>query len=374
MKRGQTICAIATLLLLLFSNPSQSQTFQENVQHFVDSVYAADPTATGFLIHIEAPDQQLSWSYATGRSNRNTPQKLLPNQPLLIASNTKPYVAATIMRLVEKGSINLDQPLEKLLTPRTEKLLSTAGYQLQRITVKHLLSHTSGIRDYVDADYFRFISSHKKYEWTRDEQIARAAKSGKPLAEAGDTFRYADVNYLLLTEIIERQTKTTFYDAMRTLLNYKELHLNETWFAKLEPIPVKTYPRAHQYWDEFKWDAYELDPSWDLFGGGGMISTVKEMALFFRYLFEEKVVKSRSVLELMTRDVPPDLQTNYCLGIRKIKVDGLTAYNHGGGLGTDVIYVPELNTTISVATLEAGHRPVALKIRDEMVRQLRLPR
>jgi D-alanyl-D-alanine carboxypeptidase len=369
-KKAQLIYAVIPLLFLLFSNPAQSQTFQQNVQHFVDSVYAANPSAVGFMVHVEAPDQKISWEYAVGRSDRNSPRKLTPNQPLLIASNTKPYVAATIMKLVEQGKLRLDQPLEKLLTARTAKQLKDAGYEMNIITIKRLLSHTSGIRDYVDPEYFKFISEHKKFEWTRDDQIARAASAGKPLATPGDTFRYADINYLLLTEIIERVTKKPFYDAMRDLLDYKALHLDATWFTKLESVSYRSFPRAHQYWDEFHWEVNDLDPSWDLYGGGGMISTMKEMALFFQYLFEGKVIKDKNVLEIMTQDVPPNLQINYCLGIRKITVAGDTAYNHGGGLGTDVVYIPKLNASISVAALEAGHRPVALAVRDEIVRQL----
>lgn len=370
MNQRLLICTSLCFLLLATFSPCRSETVAQQVAHIVDSVYSLDPDATGILVHIEAPDQQISWSYATGRSNRNTAQKLLANQPLLIAGNTKPYVAATILRLVEQGSLNLDQPIGKLLVPRSLKLLNDAGYRCNDITVKQLLSHTSGIRDYVDEGYLKFVSTHRNYQWTRDEQIARAAKAGGPLAAPGDSFRYADINYLLLTEIIERQTKMPFYDAMRSLLDYKKLHLDETWFAKLEPIPVKTFPRAHQYWDEFRIDAYDVDPSWDLYGGGGMLSTMKEMALFFQYLFDGSVFKDNATLSLMTHDVHPIGEVNYCLGVRKISVAGKEAYNHGGGLGTDVIYIPELHATVAVAALEAGHRSTLMLLREAIVKQL----
>lgn len=360
------------LLFLAFVNRSQAQNIQQALQQYIDSIYAANSEAVGFLVHIEAPDQHLFWSYAVGYSNRDTHKKLLVNQPVLIASNTKPYVAATILRLAEQNKIRIDQPIIECLSSKTEKILSAAGYNTQSITLKHLLSHTSGIRDYVDESYFKFIDAHKKYEWTRDEQIRRAAKTGKPLAEPGDTFRYADINYLLLTEVIEQSTKMPFYTAMRRLLDYQKLHLQETWFTKLEKTPAKAAPRAHQYWDEYSWDTYELDPSWDLYGGGGMVATVKDMALFFQDLFNGKVIQNKNVLEMLYQDVPPNLEINYCLGIRKIHIAGLTGYNHGGGLGTDVVYLPKLHATISVVALEAAHRPVALEIRNEIARQLSL--
>ncbi|PSK91527.1 serine hydrolase domain-containing protein [Taibaiella chishuiensis] len=358
------------LLFCLSAVPAQAQFSRDRLQHFIDSVYAAHPDATGFLVHVEAPDQQLSWSYAVGYADRKTKQKLTADRPVLIASNTKPYVAAAILRLQEQGLLDIDRPVGPLLGTKTRKSLSAAGYDLAIITPKHLLAHTSGIRDYVDEGYFKFIGSHKQHAWTRDEQVARAAGMGKPLAAPGDTFRYADINYLLLTEVIEHCTRKPFYQAMRRLLNYDKLKLNATWFAKLERAPAGVAPRAHQYWDEFAWDTYDLDPSWDLYGGGGMVATITDMAMYFRYLFTGRVITDPRLLARMYTDVPPDLNINYCLGIRKIKVSGFTAYNHGGGLGTDAIYIPGLNATVVVAALEARHRPLALELTKEIVDQL----
>lgn len=348
----------------------QAQPVAQRLQHITDSVYAANAAANGFMVYVEAPDRKLSWGYAVGYADKNKKQPLSWQQPVLIASNTKPYVSATLLRLVEQHKLSLDTPIGKLLSPGSKKLLAAAGYHTGNITLKHLLSHTSGIHDYVDAAYFSFIGTHKKHRWTRDEQIARAAGMGKPLFEPGAGFRYADINYILLTEIIERVTHQSFYQAMRSLLNYKGLQLQQTWFALLEKTPAGVAPAAHQYWDEFKWDTYDLDPSWDLYGGGGMKATVKDMAFFFQYLFNGKVIQDPAVLALMHTDVPPDLDINYCLGIRKISYSGLQGYNHGGGLGTDVIYIPQLNATIAVAALEAGHRPAALAISKEIIKVL----
>jgi len=358
------------LLLLAINSVATAQTTIENVKHFVDSIYAANPQAVGFMLHIEAPKRHLSWSYAVGYANRDTKQKLSTGDPVLIASNTKPYVAAAILRLAEQHKLNIHHPVKTLLSPQTEKLLSAAGYQTDSITVRHLLSHTSGIRDYVDEGYFKFVGEHKKHAWTRNEQIERATQLGKPLSKPGEAFKYADVNYLLLTEIIEQVTRQPFYTAMRKLLDYKKHQLNATWFAKLEQSPLKVKPRAHQYWDEFGWDTYNLDPSWDLYGGGGMVATAADMAMFFQLLFNNKVIHDGKILSMMREDVPPNLDINYCLGIRKIKYAGLPGYNHGGGLGTDVIYIPELNATVAIATLEAQHRPLAVEISKEIVRQL----
>ncbi|PJJ62797.1 serine hydrolase domain-containing protein [Chryseobacterium geocarposphaerae] len=353
---------IFLIILATSHSYSYAQDIQQKIKNIVDSTYAADPKAVGFALYVEAPDQYLSFNYAVGYSDREKKQKLTADQPILIASTTKPYVAASILRLVEKGRLDINQPLKKYLTPKSDKVLSAAGYNTNNITLKHLLSHTSGIRDYVDEGYFKFIGEHPQHAWTRDEQIARAAGLGKPLSNPGEGFHYADINFVLLTEVIESVTHQPYYKTMRKLLGYKKRGLKVTRFAKFENVSQNTAPQAHQYWDQFGWDTCNLDPSWDLYGGGGIVTNVKEMAVFFQKLFSGRIIKNRNVLAQMTTDVPPNLEINYCLGIRKIKYAGLLGYNHGGGLGTDAVYIPQLNASIAVVALEAGHRPVAVEI------------
>ncbi|MFS4469904.1 serine hydrolase domain-containing protein [Chryseobacterium sp. T20] len=349
-------------LIILAASNSYAQDIQQKIKDIVDSTYAADPKAVGFALYVEAPDQNLSFSYAVGYSERETKQKLTADQPILIASTTKPYVAATILRLAEKGRLDINQPLKKYLTSKSDQVLSTAGYNTNSITLKHLLSHTSGIRDYVDEGYFKFIGEHPQHAWTREEQIIRAAGLGKPLSNPGEGFHYADINFVLLTEVIENVTHQPYYKTMRKLLGYKKQGLKVTRFAKFENALENTAPQTHQYWDQFGWDTYNLDTSWDLYGGGGIVTNVKEMAIFFQQLFGGKIIKNKNVLAQMTTDVPPNLEINYCLGIRKVKYAGFLAYNHGGGLGTDAVYIPQLNASIAVVALEAGHRPVAVEI------------
>lgn len=340
------------------------------IKQKVDSVYSMHPEMIGVLIHVEFPDKAISWSYAVGYDGKNSKEELNPNQPVLIASITKTYIAVTILRLVEMRKVDLLLPIKDLLTPGSQNLLSKAGYDLDSVTILNLLSHTSGIRDYVDEDYFRFIDENKQFTWTREAQIARSSLLGGPLGKPGEIFRYADVNYVLLTEIIEHFTGQSFYTSVRALLGYKQNGLISTWFINLEEKPAESAPLVNQYWSTFSWNIPDLNPSWDLYGGGGIASTILEMASFYQKLFNGKIIRNMDVLQLMYKDVLPDLTTNYCLGVRKIKVDNVVGYNHGGGLGTDVTYFPKLNTTISLAVIDADKRSILLSLRDEILRYL----
>ena len=345
-------------------------------QNVLDSIYKANPDSKGFLVHIEAPDKNISWSGAVGYSDYKTKTPLQKEQPGLIASSIKTYVAAAILRLVEEDSISIDSSIEGLISPKSKELLLTDGYDLKEIKIKHLLSHTSGIEDYVSKNnvgqYFDFITAHKKYRWTRDEQIKITVERGDPLGKAGEIFNYADANFLLATEIIESVTKKPFYTAMRELLKYNELGLKNTWQYTLEDIPVNTKPLTHQYYGKYQWDSYDIDPSFDLYGGGGIACTSKDLALFSYHFFNNNIVKNEAIKELIFTDMTTEEgnNKNYFLGLSKSNIKGLDAYGHGGFWATTVVYLPKINTSIAVFVLEKDHKKLRKAILENLVNEL----
>lgn len=357
---------ILVLIQFVFSHYVLAQSFEESIKHTVDSFYLAHPNSVGIMIHIESKDKNRTYSYAVGYSDKNLKTSLYANQPALTASNTKTYLAASILKLVEQNKLDLEQPIEKIIHTNTNTLLQNAGYKTNIILIKHLLSHTSGISDYVDDDYFKFIDQNKKYRWTRDEQIKRATTIGKPLAMPGDTFHYADVNYLLATEIIENTTHQPYFKAIAKLLEFKKYKLNGTWFVSMQQSPKQSKHLVHQYYSKFEWDSYDLDPSWDLFGGGGIATNTKDLSRFFKLLFENKIIKDTTLLTKMCS--PIYSKTNYCLGIRKIELNGTTAYYHGGWWGTDAMYLPELKTAITIFILERSEKAISSEISKQIIK------
>ncbi|ULT25846.1 hypothetical protein KUH03_02325 [Sphingobacterium sp. E70] len=115
-------------------------------------------------------------------------------------------------------------------------------------------------------------------------------------------------------------------------MKYKELNLTKTWFIDLENYPANTLALAHQYASEYKWDSYAINPSWDLYGGGGIAATAKESALFFQYLFDGKIIQDKQILKAMHTYVLPSDQSKYCLGLYHFDM-GFNAYYHGGWWG-----------------------------------------
>ena len=366
---------LTRIIILLFcglfaSCQTQLETSEPSVvleteffQSIIDSIYQANEQAIGVIAHIESPKNGISWSGSAGYSNKDTQTPLLADQPALIASNIKTYVSAAILRLQEEEKLTIEDPIGKYLTEKTVKLFEEDGYQLGEIKIKHLLSHTSGIDDYVNEDYFDFIDKNQKYRWTRDEQLQLAKDVGEPIGEPQEVFKYADVNYLLATEIMEQVTGKPFYVAMRELLKYSSLGFDHTWFPTLEEKPANTKELVHQYWREkdwgerklnFDWDSYDQDVSWDLYGGGGIASNMKELAQFSYQLFNANIIEDKEVLDLIKTDVVTSngVPKIYRLGVADATIKGLQSLGHGGFWGTQVFYIPALDASISVCVLE----------------------
>ena len=324
------------------------------------------------MVHVEAPDQDISWTSAVGHTSKEAKQNLQKEQPLLIASNTKTYVAAAILKLVEQEAFELDDPIDNLLPIKTKALLQKSGYDTNGITPRQLLSHSSGITDYVDEAYFTFVDQNPKHQWTRDEQIQLAMDKAKPV-EPGTAYAYGDINYLLLTEIIESQAQQPFYTAMRKLLGFDQLNLDYTWFVNLEKTPSNALAFPEQYSSKFSKSSSAYDPSWDLFGGGGLAANAKDLACFFQALFEGKVITDKSVLEeIHTYVLPQEEARNYCLGLFNIpSFFGNQVYYHGGFWGTDVVYLPELNASIAIFTLVREKRNLNIAINQRLIKLLK---
>ncbi len=99
---------------------------------------------------------------------------------------------------------------------------------------------------------------------------------GDPVAAPGRRFHYADTGYILLGQVIQSVTNLRQAPAYRRLLRFGALGLRETYFETLERKPRQAGRQAHQYFagvDTFG----VLDPSHDLYGGGGLVDAVSDL-------------------------------------------------------------------------------------------------
>jgi D-alanyl-D-alanine carboxypeptidase len=326
----------------------------------LDSAVAATPGLPGAMLRVEAPSLGFVWSRAVGWSDRAHRDSLRVEQPLRVASNTKTYVAAAILRLVETGKLGPDQPIAPHVLPASTVALEADGYRPDLITVRMLLQHTSGIADYATTGvgssamalygpFFDRILADPKHRWTRAEQLALAISAGEPYGKPGETYHYSDTGYNLLGEIIESVTGKPMHAAVRELLDFDRLGLTTTWFETLDSIPPGALSRVHQYLDSL--DTNEFDGSIDLYGGGGLMSNLEDLARFYRALLRGSVFANRATLDSMLALSPQSLREGggYGMGIGRATYGDVLCFGHGGFWGTAARHCPALDLTVTAA-------------------------
>ncbi|MSR01534.1 MAG: class A beta-lactamase-related serine hydrolase [Gemmatimonadetes bacterium] len=348
---------IAVLFAIATAQVAQPDSIGPRLQHFADSLVAARPKLPGLILYVKDGRSGRQWRIASGWSDTARRVRLDPGQPLRIASNTKTYVAAAVLRLVERGTLQLSDPLSRHLPADLNAMLVGDGYATDRMTIEQVLSHRSGLNEHpAVASYAAVALAAPKKRWTREEQVRWLVDSLQPVGEPGERYRYSDTGYILLGAILERYTGKNVGVAVRELVDFKKLGLVRTWFETLEPEPNGAGPRVHQYIGGF--DSYELDPSFDLYGGGGIDAPLDEMGGFLEELLSGRVFARPATLETMLKARSPD-RGGYGLGIFQVDTLGHHGYGHAGFWGTVGYYFPASRLTVAAAVTEQTEGRVA---------------
>jgi D-alanyl-D-alanine carboxypeptidase len=304
------------------------------------------------------------WGIATGMADASSGRPLTIHTPLRVASNTKTFVAATVMRLWEQGAIVLDAPVASLLTPTLERLLTSRGYRTDKITVRHLLSHSAGVFDHADDPrYFEDVLADPTHRWTREEQVGLSCHYAGPISEPGKVYEYSDTGYVLLGDIVERVTRAPLAESVRHQLRFAERGLSSTWWELVESQPAGTEPRARQFLDDKAvTDVTDLSATLDLYGGGGLVMSVRDLATFQQDLFEHRVFDNPATLAEMLRQGDHEGAEEYRLGMSVKRVSGRECFSHTGYWGTAVYYSPDAGVSIAGFTTHRAGRPALVAL------------
>lgn len=213
------------------------------------------------------------------------------DQPYFIASTTKLFTTAIIMKLRAEGILNFDDKIGKYLDTSTlNKLHFYKGKEYsEEITIKHLLAHTSGLPDYFQGKGVNgksleeeIINGNDQF-WTFEQAIERTKKM-KPLFTPGkkNKANYSDANFQLLGKIIETITKKAYSENCDDLI-IQPLHLTKTYLYK-DYNDVK--PKILFY----KSKQLKIPKAMTSFGpDGGMVSTTTDMLIFIEAFFTGKL-------------------------------------------------------------------------------------
>ena len=341
--------------------PAEPSDPHDRLQALLDIFLAAhDPAVAGtslggfdmpgVVMHVEAPSAGVRWTGAAGVVERGG-APLAPDACFRTASVTKTHVATAVMRLVDRGVLDVHDPAAAHLPDEIVPVLRRLTPHAPDVTVEHLLRHTSGIYDFgTNATYRRTIGREPVKVWSALDLLSIALDHGTPWGPPGETFHYCDTGYVLLALVLEHHTGLPFAAALRSLLPFDELGLAATWLEGKEPVPPAAPARAHQYLGGD--DTFGFDPSFDGYGGGGLVSTAAELAVFVRALVTGDVLSERSRAAMLDTCVPTDLgelgqRCGY--GIFSSTIDGITRIGHEGFWGIWMYHLPDHDVTVAGA-------------------------
>src|SRR5690348_7860103 len=130
---------VLAALLPTQAAPAHAAGRAARLNHLLHRFARAHPSFPGVALAVRAP--RLRWAGAAGVADRATRRPLRANAGLRIASVTKTFTAAAILRLAENGELSLDDPIARHLSPATIALLRSGGYDVDAIHVRNLLQH-----------------------------------------------------------------------------------------------------------------------------------------------------------------------------------------------------------------------------------------
>ena len=327
---------------------------EQGLQQLLDAMIEKT-NIPGVSLHVESPEYRISWSGASGSDQLDSITKLSADQPYRIASVTKTFVAAAILKLHEQSKLSIDDPISQYISEIHLDILRKGGYDPDNILIKHCLNHTSGLFDYAmgNQTYTNIVTKNPKKRWTRTEQLQGAMDWGPKQGYPGEVYHYADTGYILLGEILELLNDSHLGDALRSILNYRKLGIEKLYLQSIEEQPQGLLSEVKRYTGKI--DRTDWDNSIDLYGGGGLVGTSKDIAKFYYALFNNLVFDKKETLQLMLAkatygehfDPTDDGVKDYHYGVYSYKVYGVESFLHSGFWGTHVAYIPEYKASVA---------------------------
>jgi len=291
------------LILLTSQNYALSQTKSQKIDELMSLHHQYDQF-NGSVLVAENGKVILKKGYGFANMEWNIPNDT--ETKFRLGSITKQFTSMLIMQLVEKGKIKLDDKLSDHLPYYRNDI----G---EKVTIHHLLTHTSGIPSYTGLPTFIPDISRDPYPV---EEFVKKYCSGDFEFEPGSKFKYNNSGYFLLGAIIEKVTGKTYEQALKENI-LDPLNLKNTGYDLHSPILPK---RAAGY--EKNFDGFTNAPYLDMslpYSAGAMYSTVEDLYLWDQALYTEKLLSNKFKQIMFT---PYLSNYAYGWGVRKIALEG----------------------------------------------------
>ncbi len=300
-------------------------------------------------------DGDLVYARGYGQANLDYRATLGPSSPFYIASTSKQFTATAVALLALDGKLALDDDIRKWIPEIPQ-------YQ-RPITVRHLIHHTSGLRDYLSLMSVQGRSFEDSF--TNDDAVALLAKQRGLNFPPGSAYLYSNSNYALLVTLIERVTGKSAQELADQRI-FQPLGMYRTHWGD-DPHRVER-GRVTSYAPTSPTSYRRFIHNFTAHGDGNLWSTVEDLARWDRN-FETGAVGGKELLALqLERGVLDDgTRIQYAFGLAHGEHGGRPMVAHGGaflGFRTELVRFPAQRTSVIVlsnlATFDAGAKALAV--------------
>ena len=336
------LCVVLSLSAILPSAQAQtapqlSPEVRANIDDIAHKVLATTGVPSASLAIVT--DGKISYLQAYGEARLNPKTAAEPAMRYSIGSISKQFTAAAILLLAEQGKLSLDDPVSKYVSGLTRG---------NEITIRELLSHTSGYQDFWPQDY---APPMMLQPITADGIVDRWAR--KPLDfDPGTKWQYSNTNYVIAGMIVEKVSGMPLWQLLSQRV-FTPLGMKSITNTDEKQLPASD-PAGY-----FRYALGPLHPSlkegkgW-MFAAGELAMTAEDLAKWDISLIDESVLKPASYQEMETEvRLKNGVGTRYGLGVQVVSVSGHRMLEHGGevmGFTAENIVLPDDKIAVVVLT------------------------
>lgn len=289
-----------------------------------------------------------TWATTSGYADLTARAPVTADMRFRIGSNTKTLVATLILQLSDAGKLKLDDPINTYLP--TAMATYMPAYDGNRITLRHLLNHTSGIANFTTDPVWgeAFVSApYQQYSPLQLLQIANSHANDPGAPQFGNFF-YANTNYILLGLVVGVTSGMPYEDAVANGITLPQ-NLPGILVPRIGEATLPA-PFSHGYWQDpetgLMSDVTVRDAS-TVWSSGNVLSTIGELARWGELLGKGSLLAPATQAQRL-QYVTMSENLRYGLGI--VKDEGANLIGHQGGMigyTSQVYYVPDTGYTLA---------------------------
>lgn len=315
----------------------------------MDAVFAAydRPDVPGCAVGIYR-DGEIAYARGYGLADLERRVPITPHTVFDLGSTSKQFTASAILLLAQDGTLSLDDDVRRWIPELPQ--------YARPITLRHLLNHTGGLRDYLLL--LGMAGVRIDDVTTEADALAALVRQREPYFAAGDEYLYSNSGYFLLSEVVKRASGKHLRDFARERI-FAPLGMRRTHILSDYAGVVPDRALAYDQREDGSWRT-DL-PRWIQTGDGAVFSTVEELLLWDRNFYDPRVGGQALLTGLQTPGrLANGQELSYAAGLMTGQYRGMRTVRHTGAWGgyrTELLRMPDAHLSVAVLCNVAASLP-----------------